>query len=364
MPLPDDAVKRIEAAGGLISNGPLLDLTFKGATAENTDRVLDEVMKSNANDAAVMVVGSSAQFNPEVSVRSLIKFVKKAKPLGGFLVPEAAESGRLLTKAGVPCFRTPESCADAMLSFLRWQNPVPQQRSAQFDLKPVRKAIGNKSHCSLNERECRNVFSKLGIKQVRAAFAKNKEKLEQAVKSVGFPCVAKIVSRDIPHKTEVGGVLINIESLDQLKEGILNMEARVSETLPHARIDGFLIQSMEKGLAEVLIGYRVDELVGPTVVLSAGGILSEVYGDAAVRIAPVSHTTALEMIEEVKGLAPIRGYRGMPKGDLCALADALVKLSQLAFIKRPRLMEAEINPLIIRESGKGATAADGLIVLQ
>ena len=186
----------------------------------------------------------------------------------------------------------------------------------------------------------------------------------QAAKSVGFPCVAKIVSRDIPHKTEVGGVLVNIENSKQLKTGVRDMEARVSRSLPRAKIEGFLIQSMEKGLAEVLIGYRVDELVGPTVVLSAGGVLSEVYGDAAVRMAPVSHATAYDMIDEVKGLAPICGYRGLPKGDLGAIANALVALSQLAFIKRPKLTEAEINPLIVREDGKGAVAADGLIILK
>jgi len=134
--------------------------------------------------------------------------------------------------------------------------------------------------------------------------------------------------------------------------------------LPQAKIEGFLIQSMEKGLAEVLVGYRFDELVGPTVVLSSGGVLSEVYGDAAVRMAPVNHATALGMIEDVKGLAPICGYRGMPKGDLRAIASTIVALSQLAFIKRPQLTEAEINPLIVRENGKGAVAADGLIIVK
>ncbi len=364
VPLPEDAVARIEKAGGLISNGPLLDLTYKGATAENTERVLKEVMNSDSNDAAVMVVGSSAQFNPEVSVQSLIKFAKKAKPLGGFLVPEAAESGRLLVKAGVPCFRTPESCADAMHSFLNWQEPVPLRRSPQFDLKAARKALGSRSDCVLNERECRTVFSKLGIRQVAAAFAKDTEEAVQAAKSVGFPCVAKIVSRDIPHKTEVGGVLVNIENSKQLKAGVRDMKARVCRLLPQAKIEGFLIQSMEKGLAEVLVGYRFDELVGPTVVLSSGGVLSEVYGDAAVRMAPVNHATALGMIEDVKGLAPICGYRGMPKGDLRAIASTIVALSQLAFIKRPQLTEAEINPLIVRENGKGAVAADGLIIVK
>lgn len=363
-PLPDDAMERIEAEGGMVSNGPLLDLTYKGATTENTDRVLNEVMKSDANDAAVMVVGSSAQFNPEVSVRSLVKFAGQPKPIGGFLVPEAAESGRMLTEAGVPCFRTPESCADAMRAFLSWHKPKPKPSKATIDMTPVRTALGAEGSRTLDEQQCRAVFSKLGIRQVAAAFAKTVSAGSKAGDAVRFPCVAKVVSKDILHKTEAGGVLLGINTEKQLANGLANMQDRISRELPEAEIDGYLIQSMEKGLAEVLVGYRLDELVGPTVVLSAGGVLAEVYGDAAVRLAPVNKATAFEMIEEVKGLAPIRGYRGMPKGDLDAIADTLVALSQLAFIRRPNLTEAEINPLIVKAEGQGAVAADGLIILE
>jgi acyl-CoA synthetase (NDP forming) len=191
-PLPDDAVARIEAEGGLISNGPLLDLTYKGATKENTDRVLKEIMDSDSNDAAVMVIGSSAQFNPEVSVQSLLKFAGMAKPLGGFLVPEAAESGRLLTEARIPCFRTPENCADAMRAFLRWREPTPIRANPSIDLKDVRAALSAADTKTLDERQCRVVFDALSIPQVAAAFAKNVKTAATAGSAVGFPCVAKV----------------------------------------------------------------------------------------------------------------------------------------------------------------------------
>ena len=119
------------------------------------------------------------------------------------------------------------------------------------------------------------------------------------------------------------------------------------------------MQKMESGLAEVLIGYRVDDIVGPTIVVGAGGILSEIYSDAAVRLAPVSKKTAMEMIKEVKGLALIRGYRGLPKGDVDALANAVVQLSQLAHLG-DAVADAEINPLIVKR--KGVVAVDGLIL--
>ena len=231
-------------------------------------------------------------------------------------------------------------------------------------MAPVRAALGTEGSRTLDEQQCRSVFSKLGIRQVAAAFTKTASAGAKAGDAVGFPCVAKVVSKDILHKTEAGGVVLGIDTEKQLASGLADIQNRISEELPEAKIDGYLIQSMEKGLAEVLVGYRLDELVGPTVVLSAGGVLAEVYSDAAVRLAPVNRATAFEMIEEVKGLAPIRGYRGLPKGDLDALADALIALSQLAFIKRPKLIEAEINPLIIKPEGQGALAADGLIFLE
>jgi len=120
------------------------------------------------------------------------------------------------------------------------------------------------------------------------------------------------------------------------------------------------VQRMEKGLAELIVGYKRDPQVGPVVVLGVGGVLAEIYKDFAVRLAPVSVEHANAMIDEVKGLAVIRGYRGMPMGDRVALARAVSAFSQLAFIDD--VLEAEVNPLIVKREGEGVVAVDGLIV--
>ena len=122
------------------------------------------------------------------------------------------------------------------------------------------------------------------------------------------------------------------------------------------------MQRMEKGLAEVILGYKRDPQVGPVVVLGVGGVLAEIYRDFALRLAPVSEAEAGRMIEEVKGLAVIRGYRGLPRGDTAALARAVSAFSQLAHLE-PRVAEAEINPLIVKPEGEGVVAVDGLLVL-
>ncbi len=182
-------------------------------------------------------------------------------------------------------------------------------------------------------------------------------------RTIGYPLVAKILSPDIAHKTEAGGVVLGIHNAAELAAALETIRTRVTAYRKDARIAGFLLQKMEKGLGEVLLGYRHDPLIGPTVVLGTGGILSEVYGDVAIRVAPVSAETARGMIEEVKGLAPLRGYRGLPMGDLDALADAIVALSNLARLPDARIREAEINPLLVRKKGDGVVAVDGLVIL-
>jgi succinyl-CoA synthetase beta subunit len=126
-------------------------------------------------------------------------------------------------------------------------------------------------------------------------------------------------------------------------------------------VDRVLVQPMISGLGEILIGYRVDRDVGPLVMVAAGGVFTEIYRDRSLRLAPVDHATAQEMIAQVKGLAPLAGYRGLPAGDVAALARAIVALSRLAAMAAPAVLEAEINPMIVRPDGLGVVAVDALV---
>jgi hypothetical protein len=128
-------------------------------------------------------------------------------------------------------------------------------------------------------------------------------------------------------------------------------------------MDRVLVQPMLTGLGEVLIGYRRDRDVGPIVMVAAGGILTEIYRDRSLRLAPVDLKTAHEMIGEVRGLAPLSGYRGRPAGDLAALAQAIVALSRLATLDGPVVLEAEVNPLLVRPAPLGVVAVDALVKL-
>jgi len=173
----------------------------------------------------------------------------------------------------------------------------------------------------------------------------------------GFPVALKVLSAAITHKSDHGGVILNIPDRAALATAIGALHAR----LPQA--GRVLVQPMITGLGEALLGYRVDPDAGPLVMVAAGGITTEIYRDRSLRLAPVDAATAQEMIAEVKGLAPLAGgWRGREAGDLAALADAVAALSRLAF--DPSVLEAEINPMIVRPQGSGVIAVDAVVRLR
>jgi acyl-CoA synthetase (NDP forming) len=273
-----------------------------------------------------------------------------------FCAPQADESLALLSASGIAGFRTPETCADAIRAWRDWRAPVATPVADDARLAAAQALLGGRRR--LNEQEACRTFAALGVPATQSQVIATPE---EAV-NLSFPVVAKILSPDIPHKTDAGGVVVNITNPGELRHAAAGIIERVRARHPTARIDGLLIQCMEKGLAELILGYKRDPQVGPVVVLGVGGVLAEIYRDFAVRIAPVSREEAHGMIEEVKGLAVIRGYRGSPRGDCEALAAAVAAFSQLANIA-PAVQEAEINPLIVKTEGAGVVAVDGLLVL-
>jgi acyl-CoA synthetase (NDP forming) len=174
-----------------------------------------------------------------------------------------------------------------------------------------------------------------------------------------YPVAVKALSAEIAHKTEVGGVMLDVGDGTALIAAIRQIRANVAERMRGTRVLRLLVQPMVAGVGEALVGYRVDPHVGPLVMIATGGVMTEIYRDRSLRLAPVDFAMADEMIAEVRGFAMLKGFRGMPKGDLGALADAIVAISQ--FAHDPAVAEAEINPLIVCEDG--VVAVDALVKL-
>ena len=163
-----------------------------------------------------------------------------------------------------------------------------------------------------------------------------------------YPVAVKALSAEIAHKSDVGGVILNVRDDAALLAAI----KQIAQATKAPRV---LVQPMTPGLGEVLIGYRVDPDVGPLVMVAAGGVLAEIYRDRSLRLAPVDLATAHEMVGEVAALKALAGYRGKPTGDLDALANALVALSKLAVLDGPAVAEAEVNPLMVRAKGQASS---------
>lgn len=360
---PRALVDWLKPLGIAAGDGKLVDLTLAGAKPEIVAGTIERLLADDGNDAAIFVVGSSAQFNPELAVEPLLRFARLAKPFAVALTPAAEKSLALLTEAGVPAFRHPESCAEAMALCLLRQPPRPQPALAA----PSTSALGALEAGRINgfdERRAADLFMALGIPMAKSMAVPDAKRIVAAVGEVGAPVALKILSADIAHKTEAGGVALGLPDGQSAAVAAREIERRVRLHAPAAKLDGFLVQKMERGLAEVILGIRRDPLVGATITVGLGGVLAEIYKDASTRIAPVDESEAREMILEVKGLATVRGYRNLPTGDIAALARTIAAFSVLAHGAFADVIEAEINPLLVKREGEGVVAVDGLVILR
>ena len=344
------------------NNNKLVDLTIAGAKPEVVNEVIKVFMDNKNCDLVIMVVGSSAKFRPDQAVDPLLKWANNSKPLAVYIAPDAPEALELLNKNGIAIFRTPESCAEGVKAYLN--NKTPETVDSNYDdlkyvkIKNILKSVKNKN---LTEFDSLKIFKSIGINTVKSQIISKVTNIKEISHISEFPLVLKILSSQIHHKTDTGGVELKITSEEDLRIRHKKL-CKVFDKLEVRNADQkFLLQKMETGITEIILGYRVDELVGPIVVIGSGGVLSEIYDDKSVRIAPVDLKEAKNMINEVKSLITITGYRGLPKADINIVAKAIVDMSQLASIKE--IKEAEINPILIKEGKEGVVAVDGLITL-
>jgi succinyl-CoA synthetase beta subunit len=179
---------------------------------------------------------------------------------------------------------------------------------------------------------------------------------------IGFPVVAKIASPDILHKTEMGGVLLNLQDADAVQTGFEKLMARAQQHAPNAQIDGVLITPMVKGGIETILGVQVDPTFGPMILFGAGGTAVELFKDVALASAPLSPASASALIEKVKSTALLRGWRGSPVADEAAVVNALCRLSEFAMAHADQLQSVDINPLLVQQ--KGAVCLDAVISLK
>jgi acetate---CoA ligase (ADP-forming) len=354
---PAPVIAKLAAKNIPIAAVPLTDIPMGRSEGGVYSTILSELLASDHCDAVVSVVGSSSRDREIIVGRVLHANGRNRKPLAVFLAPRAEEGLALLEENGIAGFRTPETCADAVSAYLNWRAPGQREMPHAAGVAAATALARGARAARLNERDSCALFAALGIETAQSRVWSGKEAWTDPDGEVAI----KILSADIPHKTDGGMVRLDVPAAVARREAE-RLLADAQTRFPQARIDGVLLQRMERGVAEVIVGYRRDPEVGPVVMLGAGGIAAELKRDYCVRIAPVGLEEAASMIDEVRDLAVLRGFRNLPRGDGAALVRAIHALSLLALLDERKVTEAEINPLIVRRDGRGVVAVDGLVV--
>jgi acyl-CoA synthetase (NDP forming) len=214
---------------------------------------------------------------------------------------------------------------------------------------------------ALLESEAKTVCKKYGIPVTQFKLVTNETDALKFAEEIGFPVVLKIVSPDIVHKSDVGGVIINLKGAKEVRDAYRKIVENVKKNVPKAKIEGILVQEMAPPGTEVIVGSIKDPQFGPAIMFGLGGIFVEVLKDVTFRIAPIADDEAMEMISEVKAYPLLMGYRKTPPADLKAISNILLSTSRLV-MDHMEIKELDLNPIIVYE--KGAKTVDARIILE
>jgi acetyl-CoA synthetase (ADP-forming) len=210
--------------------------------------------------------------------------------------------------------------------------------------------------------EALDVLEFYGIPTVRSVSARSVTEARAAAEIMGYPVAIKVIAEQISHKSDVGGVQLNLRNGPAVAEAFEDMMKRIENAYPDARVDGVLVQPMVTGGRELIIGGRQDPQFGPVVLVGLGGIFVEIFEESVVQVAPISHREALGMIESLRGAQILKGARGHKQSDIESVVEALLRLSQL-LCDFPEIKELDINPLRVFHENDGCRALDARLIL-
>ena len=281
----------------------------------------------------------------------------------------AAASGLpLLRQAGIPVFYVPDKLA-AGVRYLNDYHDWREQRLARgFADTPALTAAQSQAAAklagsgALSEYDSKALLAAFGIPVTQDAPAGDADAAVAAADRIGYPAAMKVNSADILHKTEADAIRLNLGDAAAVRTAFDEIIANARRYAPDARVDGVTVQEMVSGGVETIVGISYDAQLGPVLLFGIGGVMVEVYNDVALRLCPITRADARDLIGEVRGARLLHGFRGAPACDVDALADTLVRVSQLAAQLEGSLAELDINPLIALPAGQGVKAVDALAV--
>lgn len=322
-------------------------------------------------DGVLVLLTPQAMTEAEATAKVIVEVDKESdKTIAACFMGHAdVESGtKVLKETHIPHYAFPENAAGALAAMDRYQQWLNRSRTGvkhyrvnrQGADEVIEKAIKSQQKF-LPINQSMDIFSAYDFPVIPWAFVRTAEDAwEQAVK-MGFPVVMKVVSQQIVHKVDVGGVRLNLNSPEDVQNSFRDIMA-VGEKLK-AKIDGVFMQRMAPKGREVILGMKRDPHFGPILMFGLGGIYVEALKDVTFRVAPIRELSAADMIKSIRAFKLLQGVRGEPPADLVAIADCLKRLSQLS-CDHPEIDEIDINPLMVYGEGKGAGVIDARIILK
>jgi len=344
------------------------------ARADRYRFAMEKVLEEENVNAVVVILSPQAMTESLATAKAIVEIHRKfnRKPIlavfmGGGAVEEASN---YLKEKGIPCFNFPEKAIKtlaALFEYVRYLKE-PEHPPAKFEdvdaqrVEEIFDAVRRDGRVVLLSHEAAEVVEVYGVRTPRSKVARTAEEALKYAEAFGYPIVLKIVSPDILHKTDIGGVALNLRSAEDVRSAFEGIMSRVTRFMDRVRIYGIMVYRMVPQGKEMIIGMNQDVQFGPIVMFGLGGIYVNFLKDVSFRMAPFSEQEAMQMMEETRAYTLLRGIRGEPPSDITALREAILRVGQLVW-DFPQIVEMDINPVIVYEEGDGCIALDVKITL-
>jgi acetate---CoA ligase (ADP-forming) len=343
-----------------------------GAEPAEFSHCLSTLIDDPGVDAFLPILVPQALVDPGDVARAIVGQAEQTdKTVLACMVGEGSlkEARVVLHENGVPMSIFPEvpgKVLGAMKQYREWLAAVGQKPFSvtltDDDKRKVEAQLCDPSRLVLGEAETRPILKAYGLNLVSGGFAADLQRALEIAEEIGYPIAAKVVSPQVLHKSDIGGIALNLWSADEIERALSVMRERITKAKPEADITGFLIEKMAPEGLEVIVGMRRDPTFGPLIMFGLGGVFVELFKDVGFGVAPLTEGQIHQMIDETKAGQLLRGYRGGAAYDADAVVDAIGRLSQLA-LDFPRISEVEINPLLVFPRGEGAKVLDARMIL-
>jgi acetyltransferase len=345
------------------------------ARSDRYKAAIRTVLEDDNVDMGIVILTPQSMTDIEETaavVPEAIKGIGKPVVCSFMGVRDVAPGVAILRKAGVPNYPFPEDGVKSLAAASRLVTlqEIPRREVLEIhDLdvegakRIIEDALHGKTERYLTQAECRPLLKCYGLPLLKSGVANSADEAAKMAESFGGPVVLKVMSKDVVHKYDAGGVILNVKGATEGRAAYDKIYANVEQAIPGAKIEGILIEQMAAKGVEVILGASRDARFGPLMMFGLGGTLVEVLKDVSFRLAPMWQISAERMVREIRSFKVLDGFRGSPPADVDAIVDTLLRLSQMV-CNHAEISELDINPLIVHAAGKGCSVADSRVMLR